>query len=76
MSKVLRKMKGLLSVQGIKCGGMHCEKKLGIMRVSTVVHRHEEFQFGKEVKILQSLNIGQPLMEIQWSTDKEDEKEK
>uniref|UniRef100_A0A6M3LYX5 Uncharacterized protein n=1 Tax=viral metagenome TaxID=1070528 RepID=A0A6M3LYX5_9ZZZZ len=54
----------------------HCEKKLGIMRVSTVVHRHEEFQFGKEVKILQSLNIGQPLMEIQWSTDKEDEKEK
>jgi len=47
------------------------EKKKGVMRVSAIVHRHKEFQFGKDVMILQSLGIGQPLLETQWSEEKE-----
>jgi hypothetical protein len=49
------------------------EKKKGIMRVSTVVHRHKGFQFGKDVMILQGLDIGQPLLESQWSQKEEKE---
>ncbi|MBU0778312.1 hypothetical protein KKH23_10095 [Patescibacteria group bacterium] len=47
------------------------EKKIGVMRVSIIAHRHEGFQFGREVKVLQSLEIGQPVLEIQWSVEKE-----
>lgn len=47
------------------------EKKKGVMRISTIVHRHKGFQFGKDVMIAQGLDIGQPLLESQWS-QKED----
>jgi len=52
------------------------EKIKGILRVSTVAHRHEGFQFGKDVMILQSLELGQPLLEMQWNQKKDQKDEK
>ena len=39
------------------------EKEEGKMRISTVVSRHSEFSFFKEVLVLQSLSTGQPLLD-------------
>jgi len=50
------------------------EKEKGIMRISTVAHRHRDFQFGKEVMVLQALDVGQPILDTQWSITKKDEK--
>lgn len=47
------------------------EKKRGVLRISTVAHRHKGFQFGRDVMVLQSLDLGQPLMETQWAAREE-----
>lgn len=44
------------------------EKKKGIMRVSVVAHRHEDFAFDKEVIVLQSYVLGQPLIDSEWAS--------
>jgi len=43
------------------------EKDHGIMRVSVIAHRHEEFSFKGEVMVLQSLALGQPFLDAEWS---------
>jgi hypothetical protein len=45
------------------------EKEMGVMRISMVAHRHEKFSsVGKEVLILQSFEIGQPIVDMAWDT--------
>ncbi len=43
------------------------EKEQGIMRISVIAHRHEEFSFKGEVMVLQSLALGQPFLDAEWS---------
>ena len=49
------------------------DKENGIMRISIIVHRHEEFGFRGEVMVLQSLALGQPYLDAEWMK-KEDQK--
>ena len=42
------------------------EKKRGIMRVSTSVHRHEDFNPYAQVTVLQNLFTGQTLLDSEW----------
>ena len=39
------------------------EKGLGVSRVNMIVHRHEDFNYNKEVMVLQSFNLGQPWLD-------------
>lgn len=42
------------------------EKVRGIMRLNVLFHRHNEFHIDQEVIALQSLHLGQPLLDSEW----------
>ena len=42
------------------------EKKLGIMRINTLVKREDFFEVTKCVNVLQALNIGRPFLRSYW----------
>jgi len=46
------------------------EKKLGRMRLQVLVNRHDEGMEKGEVIVLQSLKLGQPLIDSEWRRDK------
>lgn len=49
------------------------EKRQGIMRVETLIHRHEESTEKGQVIVLQSLKLGQPFLDSEWEKiEKED----
>ena len=46
------------------------EKAQGVMRVGVMIHRHEEFHELGHVKVLQQLQLGQPLLDSEWDRRK------
>jgi hypothetical protein len=46
------------------------EKKEGTMRISIIAHRHKNFLFDKETLVLQSLELGQPIIDMGWNERK------
>lgn len=49
------------------------EKAAGKIRIKILVHRHEEGAEKGEVLVLQSLKLGQPLIDSEWRKDKKKE---
>ena len=52
------------------------EKKLGVMRMVTLVNRHDEFNSRREVVVLQQLAIGKPYIDSRWKDQVEYGEEK
>ena len=42
------------------------EKKAGVMRIETLIHRHEESTEKGQVLVLQNLKLGQPFLDSEW----------
>ena len=43
------------------------EKSKGIMRIQTLIHRHDEGIEKGEVMVLQQLKLGQPMLDSEWA---------
>jgi hypothetical protein len=44
------------------------EKKRGVMRISVVAHRHQNFDEGTSVTVLQKLDVGQPAIDSEMGS--------
>lgn len=42
------------------------EKTEGVIKLSTVVHRHKEYDVNKQVMVLQNLKMGQPVLDSEY----------
>jgi len=51
------------------------EKKQGIMRFSIVASRDEEFSELNQVRILQQLDAGQPLLDSEYESEFQEKEE-
>ena len=45
------------------------EKKQGIMRVKSLINRHDDFDTTEEVVVLQQLKIGRPYLDSKWKSE-------